>query len=136
MAGNPWHVESILAFYCLKCPECEFNSKEENNFVHHAKEYHPLSCVLFSEDTLNTTSLNFNEEFDTGQIKQENISDFKYVDNYDDDRPTEENLPYDVSMNENEFKPEGPVKEDASNKAIETSKILSIDREETVIFVM
>ena len=37
MAGNPWHVESILAFYCLKCPECEFNSKEENNFVHHAK---------------------------------------------------------------------------------------------------
>ena len=37
MAGNPWQVESILAFYVLKCPECEYNTKAEGNFVHHAK---------------------------------------------------------------------------------------------------
>ena len=29
---NPWQVESIEAFVCLKCPECEFDTKEENSF--------------------------------------------------------------------------------------------------------
>ena len=141
MAGNPWHVESILAFSCLKCPECEFNSKEENNFVHHAKEYHPLSCVLFDEETYSGPSFIFNEEIDTGQIKQENISDFKYIDNYDDDRPTEENLPlslsYDVSMNENEneFKTEGPENQDTPSEAIETGIILLIDQVASIFFV-
>ena len=130
MAGNPWHVESILAFYCLKCPECEFNSKEENNFVHHAKECHPLSNVLFGEENYSDPAFNFNEEFDTDQIKQENISDLNDIDNFDD-RNIAENLSLsygDVSMNENEneFKTEGPVKEDAPSKAIETGIILLI----------
>ena len=130
MAGNPWHVESILAFYYLKCPECEFNSKEENNFVHHAKENHPLSNVLFGEENYSDPSFNFNEEFDTDLIKQENISDLNDIDNFDD-RNTAENLSLsygDVSMNENEneFKTEGPVKADAPSKAIETGTILLI----------
>ena len=128
MAGNPWHVESILAFYYLKCPECEFNSKEENNFVHHAKEYHPLSNVLFGEENYSDSSFNFNGEFDTDQIKQENISDLSDIDNFDD-RNTAENISLsygDVSMNENEFKTEGPVKKDAPSKAIETGIILLI----------
>ena len=130
MAENPWHVESILAFYYLKCPECEFNSKEENNFVHHAKEYHPLSNVLFGEENHSDPSFNFNEEFDTDQIKQENISDLNDIDNFDK-RNTAENIALsygDVSMNENEneFKTEGPVKKDAPGKAIETGIILLI----------
>ena len=128
MAGNPWHVESILAFYCLKCPECEFNSKEENNFVHHAKEYHPLSNVLFGEENYSDTAFNFNEEIDTDLIKQENISDLNDIDNFDD-RNTAENLSLsygDISMNENEFKTEGPVKGDAPSKAIKTGIILLI----------
>ena len=107
MAGNPWQVESILAFYCLKCPECDFNSKEENNFVHHAKEYHPLSCVLFGQETTNGAPYNnFKEEISTAHIKQEQNSDLSYEDYYNyDGQPTTENLPLsfsypDISMNE------------------------------------
>ena len=106
MAGNPWQVESILAFYCLKCPECDFNSKEENYFVHHAKEYHPLSCVLFDQETSNGASYNYKEEINTAHIKQEQNSDLSYEDYYGyDDRVTTDNLPLslsypDISMNE------------------------------------
>ena len=52
MKGNPWHVESIHAFYFLKCPECGFDTKEEKNFQTHAIQNHPLSSVLFGERVL------------------------------------------------------------------------------------
>ena len=109
MAGNPWQVESILAFYCLKCPECDFNTQEENNFVYHAKEYHPLSCVLFGQETTNGSAAphtDFKEEISTAHIKQEQNSDLSYEDYYNyDDRVTTDNLPLslsypDISMNE------------------------------------
>ena len=93
MAENPWQVESILAFYCLKCPECEFNSKEESNFIHHAEEYHPLSYVLFDQETSNGAPYNYKEEINTTGIKKEQNSDLSYEE-YD-------NHP-DVSMNEYE----------------------------------
>ena len=48
MEINPWEVESIQAFYFLKCPECAFDTKEENYFQDHAVENHPLSSVLFN----------------------------------------------------------------------------------------
>jgi DNA-directed RNA polymerase subunit RPC12/RpoP len=44
---NPWYVDSIEAFACLKCPECVFNTKENRVFQNHAVEKHPLSHVLF-----------------------------------------------------------------------------------------
>ena len=44
---NPWYVDSIEAFACLKCPECVFNTKENKVFQNHAVEKHPLSHVLF-----------------------------------------------------------------------------------------
>ena len=47
MDNNPWLVESIHDFYFLKCPECDFDSKEENSFQDHAVENHPLSFVFF-----------------------------------------------------------------------------------------
>ena len=47
MNNNPWLVESIQDFYFLKCPECDFDSKEENSFQNHAVENHPLSFVFF-----------------------------------------------------------------------------------------
>ena len=106
MAGNPWQVESILAFYCLKCPECDFNTQEENNFVYHAKEYHPLSCVLFGQETSNGSAPDYKEEINTVHIKQEQNSDLSYEDYYSyDDRVTTDNLPLslsypDISMNE------------------------------------
>ena len=46
---NPWQVKSIEDFYCLKCPECEFNSKEEDTFQDHAVLNHPMSAVLFGK---------------------------------------------------------------------------------------
>ena len=68
MAQNPWLVDSINAFYFLNCPECAFNTKEENCFQEHAMENHPLSFVLFGksegdlsvlEDTEPVTSDNY-----------------------------------------------------------------------------
>ena len=50
MTSNPWQVESIQAFSCLKCPECDFDTKEENLFENHAKENHPLSLVFFDKE--------------------------------------------------------------------------------------
>ena len=46
---NPWQVESIEAFYCLKCPECTFYTKEEEIFFYHAFENHTLSNVFFGK---------------------------------------------------------------------------------------
>ena len=44
---NPWKVDSIQAFSCLKCPECSFNTKEEDWFQDHAVKNHPSSSLLF-----------------------------------------------------------------------------------------
>ena len=46
---NPWQVESIEAFYSLKCPECTFYTREENIFFYHAVENHTLSYVFFGK---------------------------------------------------------------------------------------
>ena len=46
---NPWDVESIQEFSCLKCPECLFFSKDELLFQDHATENHPWSNVLFEK---------------------------------------------------------------------------------------
>ena len=45
---NPWQVDSVKVFSFLKCPECTFDSKEEEIFEDHAVENHPLSYVLFA----------------------------------------------------------------------------------------
>ena len=46
---NPWQVDSIQEFSFLKCPECTFDSKEEETFQDHAIENHPLSFILFGK---------------------------------------------------------------------------------------
>ena len=46
---NSWQVDNIWAFSCLKCPECEFYSKEEDYFQSHAMANHPGSAVLFGK---------------------------------------------------------------------------------------
>ena len=48
-ADNPWQVESIEAFYFLKCPECLFFVQEDSKFHNHAIKNHPLSIVLFGK---------------------------------------------------------------------------------------
>ena len=49
MENNPWNVDSIQEFSCLKCPECHFFTKEENYFEDHAIGNHPLASVLFQD---------------------------------------------------------------------------------------
>ena len=48
-ATNPWKVESIEAFYFLKCPECMFLTQKDNSFYHHAIKNHPMSFALFGK---------------------------------------------------------------------------------------
>ena len=68
MEINPWKVDSLEAFTCLKCPECAFFSKEESNFRNHASKNHPLSSEFFEQ--LDSQSALYNKE---NNIK-ENIS--------------------------------------------------------------
>ena len=70
MSFNPWKVESIKAFYYLKCPECNFDTKEESSFQDHAIENHPMSYELFGKKSVRE------EEFDSVMIKEEQMSDF------------------------------------------------------------
>ena len=46
---NPWRVDSIQEFSCLKCPECDYFNKQESYFKDHAISKHPLSSVLFDK---------------------------------------------------------------------------------------
>ena len=48
-ATNPWKVDSIEAFYFLKCPECMFLTQKDNSFYRHAIENHPMSFALFGK---------------------------------------------------------------------------------------
>ena len=58
MEDNPWQVDSVQAFSFLKCPECIFDTQEEDFFQVHAIENHPLSYVLFGKTS---KKYNFNE---------------------------------------------------------------------------
>ena len=49
ISDNPWQVQSIDAFYYLKCPECGFDTKDENFFELHATENHPLSFTFYGQ---------------------------------------------------------------------------------------
>ena len=56
MSDNPWLVESIHDFSYFKCPECVFDTKEEETFEDHATENHPLSFGLFGEKYEDSTT--------------------------------------------------------------------------------
>ena len=87
---NPWQVESIQAFTCLKCPECSFNTKEEINFKEHAVEHHPLSFILFGkleevsslklEKNIHETHFNENIEPMQVEVKSDKPTDFNIAD--------------------------------------------------------
>ena len=74
---NPWKVESIQEFSCLKCPECVFFTKEQNYFEDHAIANHSLSSILFDEITSNyEIEDNFKEEV-LDEINHVNFGDLK-----------------------------------------------------------
>ena len=79
VADNPWFVDSIHVFWHLKCPECTFDSKEEDIFQVHAIENHPLSYTLFSSET--SEEPENNEKPLVDNIKTENL-DQDYYEGY------------------------------------------------------
>ena len=78
MAQNPWNVDSIEAFTFLKCPECNFDTKEEDNFQDHAIENHPMSFVFFQKQ-LKEEPFDIKEEYP--ENKPENNLD--YIENHE-----------------------------------------------------
>ena len=78
---NPWYVDSIEAFACLKCPECVFNTKENKVFQNHAVENHPMSHFLFgtpkSKSDTNIVVLNYDPN-DIEKYIKENSNMLEY----------------------------------------------------------
>ena len=114
---NPWQVDSIKAFACLKCPECAFNTNIENKFTDHAVENHPLSFVLFGkseevtkvkmeEDTENSWSIfsYINESVEPIQVKNE-PNETNVEENINNANPdiNESNTSNQTNYNENAF---------------------------------
>ena len=73
MDTNPWQVDSIQAFYFLKCPECAFDTKEENYFHEHALQNHPLSIVFFGTKSEELFEANIEIPEDHCSVKSENV---------------------------------------------------------------
>ena len=80
---NPWQVESIQAFSILKCPECFFDTKDDNKFEDHAVANHPMSYVLFgkSEKDINHSSVTSTERDLKDNIVQASAFDKKDTEN-------------------------------------------------------
>ena len=89
MANNPWQVDSIHSFSIFKCPECIFDSKEEDNFQDHATENHPLSFVLFGKTSQlkNSTDSLLKEEPNVEIIERGDFAcpSDNYYENYEDE---------------------------------------------------
>jgi hypothetical protein len=62
MHGNPWQVASLQDFLYLKCPECTFDTQEEEVFEDHALQNHKLSFVFFGEIFVKDEKLNSKDD--------------------------------------------------------------------------
>ena len=77
MSMNPWLVESVHSFLYLKCPECVFETKYENEeiFQYHALGNHSWSNVLFGDMVKVDPNENENHS-----IKQEKYDEYETYD--------------------------------------------------------
>ena len=50
---NPWNVPSLQEFLKFVCPECDFNSKDENEFHCHALKKHDKAKEIWSKSVQN-----------------------------------------------------------------------------------
>ena len=82
---NPWEVDSLQAFWFLKCPECTFDTKEEYIFQDHALENHPQSFALFGKTVKEEL---FDENYDEDENNQDFSENYDY-ENYDYENPAE-----------------------------------------------
>ena len=78
MAENPWDVDSVQVFWYLKCPECIFDTREEENFRDHAFQNHPLSFVFFGKK-LKEESLEIKQEHSEDNTEKD-LDDFNDYD--------------------------------------------------------
>ena len=100
MEINPWHVDSIDAFYFLKCPECTFHTQKETKFQEHATKNHPLSFVLFGKEEIDDSlDILFGQE----EIQDENFNSELGIAN-------EDNSQEDFDINESPESSIGKVK--------------------------
>ena len=99
MTTNPWLVESVNFFLYLKCPECVFETKYENEvkFQCHAIKNHPLSNVLF-DNMVSVSGLNANENEVLGLIKKESHDNYEeYNESYNGESVHEKSLSSPIS---------------------------------------
>ena len=96
---NPWQVESIQAFYFLKCPECAFDTKEENYFHEHALQNHPLSIVFFGTKSEELFEAKFEIPEDHIPIKSEKVEDMCLISTSHDDLTIKQELTEDFIQN-------------------------------------
>ena len=91
-SDNPWQVDSLHDFWFLKCPECIFDTREENHFQDHALENHPLSFVLFGKKCKEEENELYDANYEDG------------MENYDDeiDNDTSNSINPDVKIEEEE----------------------------------
>ena len=93
-SDNPWQVDSVHAFWFLKCPECIFDTREEHQFQDHALENHPLSFVLFGKKCKEEEDEEYDANYEDG------------MENYDDeiDNDTSTSINPEVKIEEEENK--------------------------------
>ena len=131
---NPWQVESIQDFSFLKCPECSFDTKEEDVFQDHATENHPLSFVFFnrtSKDecfehlyTIEEDSLDIAEASDN-ETKPENFLLSTMIVGESTNKPEDsENQSNQVQIASDQFlKKRGPCKNKSEYKCVKCDVI-------------
>ena len=90
---NPWQVESIQAFSILKCPECFFDTKDENKFEDHAMANHPMSYVLFGKSE---KEINHNSVTDTERDLKDNTIYASTFDKEDSEKYLQEENDIDI----------------------------------------
>ena len=151
MDSNPWQVDSIQTFYCLKCPECMFFSQKEIDFKDHAMENHPMSYLLFGKSENNeemaqheekydmdenyenvpSTSINSNSLIDRTMIKKE-FSEAEIKDN--------SNLEF-IEMNDEYFVPKTNFKDGSAiveneiSDHLESSEGIKVEENSETVFV-
>ena len=151
MNSNPWQVDSIQTFYCLKCPECMFFSHKEFDFRHHAMENHPLSYLLFGKSENNeemaqheeksdidenyenvlSTSINSNSLIENTMIEKESFDSEIKVNN--DLKLIEMNEEYFVpTMN---LKDDNTIVEDEKTVHLESSEGIKVEENSETVFV-
>ena len=140
MNSNPWQVDSIQTFYCLKCPECMFFSQEEFDFKHHAMENHPMSDLLFGKSENNEEMAQIKEKSDTDEnydnVPLTSINSNSLIENtmiekesFDSEIKVINDLKL-IEMNEEYFVPTMNLKDD--NTIVEDEKTVHLESSEGI----